>query len=173
MWSLATEQKKGIDAFSSNVATPQAIDSNYLSDLYGPVVSNLKCREELKKVAFGIAAENPQLLYSTALAADAPYAVSVVLAQTAATTTPQRNGCATATLTANPTTGVGHQLTTCSYLATLSSTTHLTSSESRIRSGLRCTTKFLVSPALLTKRSTREKTRQRTFTAASGVRAVP
>ena len=76
MWSLATEQKKGIDALSSNVATPQAIDPNYLPGFVWTRQFGFRAVKNYKKAAFGMAAENPQLLYSTALAADTPYAVT-------------------------------------------------------------------------------------------------
>ncbi len=120
MWSLATEQKKGIDAFSSNVATPQVIDPNYLPGFVWTRQFGFRAVKNYKKAAFGIAAENPQLLYSTALAADTPYAVIGGPGANGGNYNAATNNCATAVLAANPTTGVGTPTTTCSYLATLS-----------------------------------------------------
>jgi hypothetical protein len=77
LWSLATEGKKGIPSAPSDIMTPQTIDPNYVTGFvwarqYGfRVVKSL----DNDKVAIGISAENPQLLYTASLAGNTPYAV--------------------------------------------------------------------------------------------------
>jgi hypothetical protein len=76
LWSLATEGKKGIMSDPSNTATPMAIDPNYSAGFvwarqYGfRVVKNFS-----NKAAIAVSAENPQILYTAALAGNTPYAV--------------------------------------------------------------------------------------------------
>jgi hypothetical protein len=119
MWSLATEQKKGIDAFSSNVATPQTIDPNYTVGFVWTRQFGFRVVKSYKKAAIGFALENPQLIYSTSLAADTPYAVLGSSGANGGNYNAAVSNCSTAVLGANPTTGVGTPTTTCSFLATL------------------------------------------------------
>ena len=77
LWSMATEGKKGIPSSPSEILTPLTIDPNYVPGFvwtrqYGfRVVKSF----DNNKFAIGVAAENPQLLYSAALAGDTPYAI--------------------------------------------------------------------------------------------------
>jgi hypothetical protein len=119
MWSLATAQKKGIDTISGNVATPQTIDPNYLPGFVWTRQFGFRAVKSYQKFAVGISMENPQLIYSTSLAADTPYAVLGSAGANGGNYNAAVSNCATAVLTANLTTGVGTPTTTCSYLATL------------------------------------------------------
>ncbi len=119
MWSLATEQKKGMDAFSGNIASPQNIDPNYNAGFVWTRQYSFRVVYNKPKVSAGISVENPQLIYSTAVAANTPYAVLGSGGNNGGNYNAAVSGCATAVLTANPVTGVGTPTTTCSYLATL------------------------------------------------------
>ncbi len=119
MWSLATEEKKGMDAFSANIATPQNIDPNYNAGFIWTRQYSFRVVYNTPKVSGGISIENPQLIYSTAVAANTPYAVLGANGNNGGAYNAATSGCATAVLTANPVTGVGTPTTTCSYLATL------------------------------------------------------
>jgi hypothetical protein len=75
LWSLATEDKKGISNLSGDILTPQTIDPNYVTGFVWTRQYGFRVTKTFKNVAFGIAAENPELLYSAALAGSTPYAV--------------------------------------------------------------------------------------------------
>jgi hypothetical protein len=75
LWSLATEDKKGISNLSGDIMTPQTIDPNYVAGFVWTRQYGFRVTKTFKNVAFGVAAENPQLLYSAALAGNTPYAV--------------------------------------------------------------------------------------------------
>ncbi len=75
MWSLATEMKKGIGTASSDALTPQTIDPNYVPGFVWTRQYGFRVVKSYPKMAFGIAAENAQLLYSATLAGNTPYAV--------------------------------------------------------------------------------------------------
>ena len=75
MWSLATEDKKGISNLSGDIMTPQTIDPNYVAGFVWTRQYGFRVTKTFKNVAFGVAAENPQLLYSAALAGSTPYAI--------------------------------------------------------------------------------------------------
>jgi hypothetical protein len=62
LWSLATEDRKGISNFSSDIMLPQTIDPNYNAGFVWTRQYGLRATYTLPKVAFGIAAENPQVL---------------------------------------------------------------------------------------------------------------
>ncbi len=119
MWSLATEQKKGIDAFSGNVATPQTVDPNYVPGFVWTRQFGFRMVKSYPKVAFGISVENPQLIYSTALASDTPYAVLGSAGANGGNYNAAVSNCSTAVLGVNLTTSVGTPTTTCSELATI------------------------------------------------------
>jgi hypothetical protein len=75
MWSLATEDKKGI----SNALRRRSHAAHHRPELrcglrLDPPV-RLPRVQELQQGAFGLAAENPQLLYTASLAGNTPYAV--------------------------------------------------------------------------------------------------
>ena len=75
MWSLATEGKKGIGSNPSDILTPQTIDPNYVPGFVWTRQYGFRVVKSTDHVAFGISAENPQLIYSSALAGDTPYAI--------------------------------------------------------------------------------------------------
>ncbi len=75
LWSMATEDKKGISNLSGDIMTPQTIDPNYVAGFVWTRQYGFRVTKTFNHVAFGVAAENPQLLYSAALAGDTPYAI--------------------------------------------------------------------------------------------------
>jgi hypothetical protein len=75
LWSLATEQKKGITSAPSDVLTPLTVDPNYVTGFVWTRQYGFRVVKSFNKFAIGIAAENPQLLYSASLAGNTPYAV--------------------------------------------------------------------------------------------------
>jgi hypothetical protein len=75
LWSLATEDKKGISNLSGDIMTPQTIDPNYVAGFVWTRQYGFRVTKTFKNAAFGIAAENPQLLYTASLAGNTPYAV--------------------------------------------------------------------------------------------------
>ncbi len=75
LWSLATEDKKGISNLSGDIMTPQTIDPNYVAGFVWTRQYGFRVTKTWKNVAIGVAAENPQLLYSASLAGNTPYAV--------------------------------------------------------------------------------------------------
>ncbi len=75
LWSLATEDKKGISNVSGDIMTPQTIDPNYNAGFVWTRQYGVRLTKTYKKAAFGIAVENPEFIYSATLAGDTPYAV--------------------------------------------------------------------------------------------------
>jgi hypothetical protein len=75
LWSLATEDKKGISNLASDIMTPQTIDPNYVTGFVWTRQFGFRVTKTFNHAAFGIAAENPQLLYTASLAGNEPYAV--------------------------------------------------------------------------------------------------
>jgi hypothetical protein len=75
LWSLATEDKKGISNLSGDIMTPQTIDPNYVTGFVWTRQYGFRVTKTGKYAAFGIAAENPQILYTASLAGNTPYAV--------------------------------------------------------------------------------------------------
>ena len=75
MWSLATENGKGITAVPSNELTPLAIDPNYVAGFVWTRQYGFRVVKSFKNAAFGLSVENPQLLYTASLAGSSPYAV--------------------------------------------------------------------------------------------------
>jgi Skp family chaperone for outer membrane proteins len=75
LWSLATEDKKGISNLSGDIMTPLTIDPNYSVGFVWTRQYGFRVTKTFNKAAFGVAAENPQILYSATLAGNTPYAV--------------------------------------------------------------------------------------------------
>jgi Skp family chaperone for outer membrane proteins len=75
LWSLATEDKKGISNLSGDIMTPQTIDPNYVTGFVWTRQYGFRVTKTGKYASFGIAAENPQVLYTASLAGNTPYAV--------------------------------------------------------------------------------------------------
>jgi TolA-binding protein len=75
LWSLATEDKKGLSNLSGDILTPLTIDPNYVPGFVWERQYGFRVTKTMQHAAFGIAAENPQLLYSATLAGNTPYAV--------------------------------------------------------------------------------------------------
>jgi len=74
-WSLAAENKKGINTAAAQIALPMQIDPNYVTGLVWTRAGNLRVTRSFKKVAVAVSAENPQIVYSAALAGNTPWAV--------------------------------------------------------------------------------------------------
>lgn len=74
-WTLAAETKKGISTAAANIALPQQIDPNYVTGLVWARGGNFRVTKSFTKMAFAVAAENPQILYTASLAGNTPYAV--------------------------------------------------------------------------------------------------
>ena len=62
LWSLATEDAKAISNLSGDILTPQTIDPNYNAGFVWTRQYGFRVTKTLDKMAFGIAAENPQVL---------------------------------------------------------------------------------------------------------------
>jgi len=75
LWSLATEDKKGLSNISGDIMLPQTIDPNYNAGFVWTRQYGFRITKSFEHAAFGIAAENPQLLYTASLAGNEPYAV--------------------------------------------------------------------------------------------------
>jgi hypothetical protein len=75
MWSLATEDKKGISNDSGDILTPQTIDPNYVTGFVWTRQYGVRVVKSFNHVAFGLSVENPQVLYSASIAGNTPYAV--------------------------------------------------------------------------------------------------
>jgi len=75
MWSMATEDKKGISNLSGDIMTPQTIDPNYVVGFVWTRQYGFRATKTFAHSAFGVAVENPQLLYTASLAGSTPYAV--------------------------------------------------------------------------------------------------
>ena len=75
LWSLATEDKKGISNLSGDIMTPQTIDPNYVVGFVWTRQYGFRITKTWDKFAIGAAVENPQLLYTASLAGNTPYAV--------------------------------------------------------------------------------------------------
>jgi hypothetical protein len=75
LWSLAAEQRKGITSVPGDVTTPQTIDANYVPGFVWTRQFGFRLVKSFKNTAFGVSVENPQLLYTAALAGNTPYAV--------------------------------------------------------------------------------------------------
>jgi hypothetical protein len=75
LWSLATEDKKGLSNLSGDIMTPQTIDPNYVVGFVWTRQYGFRVTKSWNKFALGVAAENPQVLYTASLAGNTPYAV--------------------------------------------------------------------------------------------------
>ena len=75
LWSLATEDKKGLSNLSGDIMTPQTIDPNYVVGFVWTRQYGFRVTKTWDKFALGVAAENPQFLYTASLAGNTPYAV--------------------------------------------------------------------------------------------------
>ena len=75
LWSLATEDRKSISNLSGDILTPLTIDPNYNAGFVWTRQYGMRVTKTYKHAAFGVAAENPQLLYTASLAGNTPYAV--------------------------------------------------------------------------------------------------
>ena len=75
MWSLATEDKKGLSNLSGDIMTPQTIDPNYVVGFVWTRQYGFRVTKTWDHLAIGAAVENPQILYTASLAGNTPYAV--------------------------------------------------------------------------------------------------
>src|SRR3984957_1802420 len=67
--------EKGLSNLSQDILTPQTIDPNYVPGFVWERQYGFRVTKTMQHTAFGIAAENPQVLYSATLAGNTPYAV--------------------------------------------------------------------------------------------------
>ncbi len=75
LWSLVSEGNKGISVAPGDIKTPLTIDVNYVPGFTYARQYGFRVVKNFKHAAFGVSVENPQLLYSSALSGDTPYAV--------------------------------------------------------------------------------------------------
>jgi hypothetical protein len=75
LWSMATEDRTGISNLSGDIMLPLTIDPNYVPGFVWERQYGFRVTKTYQHAAFGIAAENPQLLYTATLAGNTPYAV--------------------------------------------------------------------------------------------------
>ena len=75
LWSLATEDKKGLSNLSGDILVPLTIDPNYVAGFVWERQYGFRVTKTMDHAAFGIAFENPQVLYTATLAGNTPYAV--------------------------------------------------------------------------------------------------
>jgi hypothetical protein len=75
LWSLATEDRKGISNLSGDILVPQTIDPNYNVGFVWTRQYGFRVTKTWDKAAIGFAIENPQLIYTASLAGNTPYAV--------------------------------------------------------------------------------------------------
>jgi hypothetical protein len=75
LWSMATEGKKGIPNSPSDILTPLTIDPNYVTGFVWTRQYGFRVVKSTEHAAFGVAVENPQLLYTASIAGNTPYAV--------------------------------------------------------------------------------------------------
>jgi hypothetical protein len=75
LWSLATEDKKGLSNLSGDIMTPQTVDPNYVVGFVWTRQYGFRVTKTWDKFALGVAAENPQVQYTATLAGNTPYAV--------------------------------------------------------------------------------------------------
>jgi hypothetical protein len=75
LWSLATEDKKAISNLSGDIMTPQTIDPNYVVGFVWTRQYGFRVTKTGKFASFGVAVENPQVLYTASIAGNTPYAV--------------------------------------------------------------------------------------------------
>jgi len=64
LWSLATEDRKGISNLSGDILTPLTIDPNYAVGFVWTRQFGARVTKTFNHAAFGFAVENPQLLYT-------------------------------------------------------------------------------------------------------------
>jgi hypothetical protein len=101
LWSLATEDKKGISNISGDIMTPQTIDPNYVTGFVWTRQYGFRVTKTWDKLAIGVAAENPQLLYTASLAGNTPYAVIGSQGNNGGNFNAAVNGCTPATSIVN------------------------------------------------------------------------
>ncbi len=101
MWSLATEDKKGLSNLSGDIMTPQTIDPNYVVGFVWTRQYGFRVTKTFAKSAFGVAVENPQLLYTASLAGNTPYAVLGSAGQNGGNYNAAISGCSPATSIVN------------------------------------------------------------------------
>src|SRR6202453_468940 len=75
LWSMATEDRTGISNLSGDILVPLTIDPNYVPGFVWERQYGFRVTKTMPHAAFGIAAENPQVLYTATLAGNTPYAV--------------------------------------------------------------------------------------------------
>jgi len=75
LWSLATEDRKGITSAAVDVAVPLSVDPNYMPGFVWTRQYGFRVVKSFDKAAFAVSLENPQVSYAASLAGNTPYAV--------------------------------------------------------------------------------------------------
>jgi len=75
LWTMATENRKGITSAPENIAAPLNIDPSFVAGFVFNREYGFNIVKSFKKAAVGISIESPQLLYSASLAGNTPYSV--------------------------------------------------------------------------------------------------
>jgi len=75
LWSLATEDKKGITSPAADIAVPMSNDPNYIPGFVWTRQYAFRVAKNFNKAAVAAAVENPQTVYAATLAGNTPYAV--------------------------------------------------------------------------------------------------
>jgi hypothetical protein len=106
LWSLATEDKKGISNLSGDIMTPLTIDPNYNVGFVWTRQYGFRVTKTWNHAAIGFAAENPQLIYTASLAGNEPYAVIGSQGTSGGNFNPVINSCSPSTSVVNYTSQV-------------------------------------------------------------------
>jgi hypothetical protein len=75
LWSLATEDKKGITSAAAEIPVPMTADPNYMPGFVWTRQYAFRVAKNFSKSAVAVAVENPQTVYAATLAGNTPYAV--------------------------------------------------------------------------------------------------
>jgi hypothetical protein len=75
LWSLETEDRKGITSAAAEVAVPTTVDPNYVPGFAWSRQYGFRVVKSFNKAAVAVAIENPQINYAASLAGNTPYAV--------------------------------------------------------------------------------------------------
>jgi len=125
LWSLATEDRHAISNLSGDILTPLTIDPNYSAGFVWTRQFGFRVTKTFQHVAFGVAAENPEILYSATLAGNTPYSVMGSAGANGGNYNAATGSCSNSTYTtyseaAGLVTGATKYLNICSPLASIS-----------------------------------------------------
>jgi hypothetical protein len=75
LWTLASEDKRGITSAAADVTVPLTADPNYMTGFVWTRQYGFRVVKSFDKAAFAFSVENPQVSYAATLAGNTPYAV--------------------------------------------------------------------------------------------------